>query len=378
MKILFLTRAYGEYAGGMERLSFELIQHVAQEPNVQVEVLAHKGPRSTSPFFNLSALPKALSAAKTADVIHLGDPMLSFLGWAVKLFTRKPVIVTIHGLDITFPNFFYQMYLEMFFQNFDRYLTISQHVNKLLHTKFHIASDKSQVINPGISDRFYDPKISREDLSKLLSQDVSNKKVLFTSGRLVKRKGHEWFIRNVLPKLPENFIYVIAGDGPERENITKAVSGSGRVNSGDLGRGTGINNVKNSHEQWSQNSTRPETSNVILLGKVSDSDLKILYNTVDAFVMPNVPIENDVEGFGLVLLEAALCNRPVFASNLEGITDAIQTGKNGTLLPAQNSEAWVKTLQHISPLPSREYTLKHFGWEKTAKNYLEAISAVHK
>lgn len=344
MKILFLTRAYSEHAGGMERLSFELIQNVSKQPDVKSSVIAHQGSRATSPLLNLAALPKALRAAHTADVVHLGDPMLSFLGWMLKKLTGKPVAVTVHGLDIVYPNFLYQLYLKLFFRNFDHYFPISQHVGKVLHSKFQIPTSKFQILTPGISDRFYDPAVTREQLSKLLNRDVTDKKVLFTSGRLVKRKGHEWFIREVFPHLPENVIYVIAGDGPERQHL-------------------------------SSSEERSAAGRVRLLGKVSDDQLKILYNTADAFIMPNIPVENDVEGFGLVLLEAALCNRPVFAADLEGIPDAIHSGKNGILLPPQDVEAWIKPLTFIKPGESRQYTLAHFSWNVLAPAIAKSLSA---
>lgn len=342
MRILFLTRAYGQRAGGMERLSFELIQNVSKQPEVSAITIAHTGPRSTAPFFNLLALPKALAAARQADVIHLGDPILSFLGWLLKKFTGKPIAVTVHGLDITYPNPFYQLYLQLFFRNFDTYLPISKYVASIL--KNHNIQGKIEVINPGIADRFYDPSITRDQLGKLLNHNIANKKILFTSGRLVKRKGHEWFIREVLPRLPENVLYVIAGNGPERQHL-------------------------------SSSEERSAAGRVRLLGKVTDDQLKILYNTIDAFIMPNIPVENDVEGFGLVLLEAALCNRPVFAASLDGIPDAIHSGKNGTLLQPQTTEAWIKALTESEPRESRQYTLAHFSWNILAPAITKSLSA---
>lgn len=343
MNILFITRAYSEHAGGMERLSFELIQSVSKLPDVTTTVIAHKGKRVTSPLFNFTAAPKALSLAQKADVIHLGDPMLSFLGWLLKLLTKKPIAVTVHGLDITYPNFLYQLYLKFFFCNFDAYFPISRHVSNLL-SSFHIPHSKFHIQVPGLTDRFFDPTITRDQLAQLLKHDIRSKHILFTSGRLIKRKGHAWFIENVLPKLPDNVIYVIAGEGPEKDSIEK-ISERSRPN-----------------------------SRLIFPGRVTDEQLKILYNTVDAFIMPNIPVEDDVEGFGLVLLEAALCQRPVFAANLEGIPDAIHDGRNGTLLPPQNPSAWISALQNFlsNPQPNpaaRDYTLKQFSWSNLINHY---------
>lgn len=354
MKILFVTRAYSPNGGGMERLSYELIENLKNNPDAEAEVIAQeqtdvkskKAKRMVQSFaFMLASFPKSISAAKNADVVHLGDPLLAKLGWFIRILTKKPVVMMVHGLDITYSNPLYQLYLNMFLKSSaDLFLPISAHADAVLKNK--IPNAKSKIINPGVSDRYFDQNQTQDALNKIVGQDVSGKKVLFTLGRLVKRKGHIWFIENVLPKLPENCLYVIAGDGPERLAITVAAKKAKRE--------------------------------VTVLGRVNEEELKTLYNTVDAFVQPNTTVPGDAEGFGLVLVEAALCQRPVFASNLEGMTDAIQDGKNGYLLEAENVEAWVVALQtkQNAPEGAREYSQQKFSWTKQAENYLSAFRTV--
>ena len=357
LRVLCITRAYGEDKGGMERLSFELISEVGKLPDVEASALAHKGPKWLAPLFALTVIPAALAAARPVDVMHIGDPVLSFTGWVLKKITGKPVAVTVHGLDITFSNAFYQAYLTLFFRSLDLFLPISEHVDTLLRDRIKNNELSIEVVNPGIHDRFYDPSLTRDHLRQLLNSYSltldSEHKVLFTSGRLVNRKGHAWFIEHVLPRLAEaeseggpKILYVIAGTGLESERI--------RSLAGD---------------------------NVVLLGRVSENDLKVLYNTVDVFVQPNISVPGDVEGFGLVLLEAALCNRPVIASKLEGMTDAIQDGKNGALIEAGNADAWVHTLrsqltQDGSVTMARDHTLERFNWRKKAQAFVDALTIV--
>ena len=60
-----------------------------------------------------------------------------------------------------------------------------------------------------------------------------------------------------------------------------------------------------------------------MIGEVSDDMLAAAYRSADVMVMPNIPVRGDMEGFGLVALEAAAAGLPVVASRIEGITDAI-------------------------------------------------------
>lgn len=351
-KILIITRAHSQNAGGMERLSFELHEALVKEGSFDVELIAHTGSRTTSPLFNIVALQRVWRAAKKADIVHIGDPLLSFLGFIVKTHAQKKVSIMVHGLDIAYQNYFYQMYLHAFFRVFDLYLPISNHVRQLLTT--HQVTGHIQTIHPGIKDEWYDPSVTRNELARLIHRDANAYMVLHTNGRLTPRKGQAWFVTNVLPKLPTNVIYVISGTGQDKTTIETAAHKAG------------------------------VTNRVILLGRVSTTDLKILYNSVDAFIQPNIPLAGDVEGFGLVLLEAATCARPIFAAKTEGIQDAIQDGKNGRLLPAGDAAHWISTLNDwvkngqyankTSAVLARTYTLDRFSWDKVIKNYISAWS----
>lgn len=348
MRILFISRAYSPNAGGMERLSWELHHALSRLPATVIDLIAHRGSRTMAPFFILTCLPRALRLGRSADIIYLGDPLLSFVGWLLQIIYRKPVAVTVHGLDITYHNALYQAYLKLFFRSFQLYLPISRHVNKLLdHMRL---GGRRTVLTPGIHDRLYTPLLLKPDPAKgrgiLQTDDI----VLLTVGRLVARKGQTWFITHVMPHLPLRVHYVIAGDGPAGNSIRRATA------------------------------ARDLDARVHLLGRVSDKQLAVLYCTADAFIQPNIKVSHEVEGFGLVLLEAALCNRPVFAANLEGIPDAVHEGKNGLLLPPQDAKAWIIALeQFISgqlPLPPnpRQYTLATFGWQKIAHRYRALLS----
>lgn len=355
LKILFLSRACSLSAGGMERFSHDLIQMAAGSPDFSPRSIGHRGSRATAPIFLLTVIPRALIKSRRCDVVHLGDPSLSLAGWLIQLVWRKKIIVTVHGLDITYPHPLYQLYLRLFFRAFAYYFPISQAVATQLR-RFNV-SGQIKVINPPLTTDYFDPAADRRDLVGRLARLIpasaaklaaSDNVFFFTCGRLVPRKGQAWFIAHVLPHLPPGVHYLIAGSGPGEKTLPALIKAH-RLN----GR-------------------------VHLLGRVSLTDLRLLYNTADAFIQPNIPTPGDIEGFGLVLLEAAACQLPVFASAIDGIPDAITAGQNGTLLPAGNAAAWLSALRpfltHVSRSPqARAFTLHNFSWDNYRRSLVKAL-----
>jgi phosphatidyl-myo-inositol dimannoside synthase len=119
---------------------------------------------------------------------------------------------------------------------------------------------------------------------------------------------------------------------------------------------------------------------VRLLGRAADDLYAAAYNGADVFVMPNIMVPGDMEGFGLVLLEAALCALPVVAADMEGIRDAVADGRNGRLVPSSDAIGFQKSIRHFLDDPaaakkfgrqSRDYTLQHYRWDTVAGHYLD-------
>lgn len=340
----------------MERFGHDFIQALQQQPELSVQTICHRGSRSASPIFALLVIPRALWQSRHVDIVHLGDPMLSLAGWLIKAIWRKEISVTVHGLDITYPNILYQSYLLLFFRSFDYYFPISAAVNHCLQP-FHV-SGRVKVINPPLSVDYFDVSIKRVELNQLLmrlNQNLTDSSAspppvyLLTTGRLVTRKGHAWFISHVMPLLPAHVHFLVAGTGPAEASLRQLIQNH-RLN-----------------------------DRVHLLGRVSDSDLRILYNTVDAYVQPNILVEKDIEGFGLVVIEAAACQLPVFAAAVDGLPDAINAGENGQLLPPKNGAAWLTALQptiaHPTKFPSaRIFTLQRYTWPTYLQRWLDTLN----
>jgi glycosyltransferase involved in cell wall biosynthesis len=180
---------------------------------------------------------------------------------------------------------------------------------------------------------------------------LRGRKVLLTVGRLIERKGVVHFLTEIMPRIlahRRDICYLIIGEGPQRELIET------RIASLHL----------NDH--------------VVLLGRVDDDTLHAAYHLADLFVMPNIPVQNDIEGFGLVALEAAAAGTYVVASRLDGIPEAIVPGQNGTLLDPLDSEAFATTILELldddagrkqKGLKAQKYVHDHYSWDIVAKRY---------
>ena len=355
IKMLYITRKYPPAVGGMENFSYNLYNNFDSE-KVETDIISLGKSQKHLVWFLPYAFFRTLFSAHKYDVIFVGDALLSAIGFFTKLlFPEKKVIVNVFGLDITFKNPLYQFYLKLFYNRFDRYISISRETDKALRKR---GIKKSVVITPGVDIHQFEGKSA--DYKKICKKyNISeNDTVLITVGRLVKRKGVNWFIRNVMPELKDkNIKYLIVGDGEDRENIEKSIS--------DFGL----------HDK------------VKMLGRVDFETLNAVYTNADVFIMPNIHVDGDMEGFGLVAVEASLAGLSVVASGIEGIKDAISDGKNGFLLESGNVKQFRDKIIDISENRQqykktaklhRQYTIDTYSWKSICNQYTELISGMIK
>lgn len=351
MKLLFISRAYPPVMGGIENHNYELAQRFKKSADTTLLVNTHG--KKFLPFFLPYALVKTLRTARQYDAILFGDGVLAIIGFFVVLLTKKPVVASvIHGLDITYKNPLYQiLWVRMFLPSLTTLIAVSQET-KNIAIQHGLAERKITVIPNGVAIPYQPEKFTRQDLSKVLGFDTTDKIILLTHGRLAKRKGAEWFIHNVLITLPSNIHYVISGDGPEKESILSAIALHGLE------------------------------ERVSLLGRIDDATKLTLLHTIDIFIQPNITVVSDMEGFGIAVIEATACARPVIASDMEGLTDAIANGKNGIPLPSGDTHAWADAVLRLARNPEerlalgrqfQKYTLEHFSWDTIVQEYLSVL-----
>jgi len=338
MRVLFVTRKYPPKIGGMESLSHSLLTGFPEPKGV----ITLGRSQAHLVWFLPYVICRVALTAHRYDIIHLGDAMLSVAGFLPRLFGKR-VAVSVHGLDMTFAPRLYQAYLRLFLRA-DAIIANSASTQRIAEGR---GLARVCAIPIGVPARYF--AISRAaNRDAELERRRAGRVALLTVGRLVPRKGAAWFVRNVLPRLP-SVLYVVVGVGPEHDEIVRAAA-----------------EVSVSDRVW-------------LVGSVSDARLLDILGTSDVFVMPNIAVPGNVEGFGIVAIEASASGLPVVASRLEGIPDAIADGKNGTLVAPKDADAFVAALQGLVESASeraeqgargRAYTEQNYSWPQIIQQYV--------
>lgn len=349
IKILFVSHSYPPVVGGVETQNFELASWLSKYADVTV--VANRR-RRLLPLFLLYVPLRILLLASRHDIILLGSGILGHAGYVAKKLTRTPVAAMTHGLDLTWCNALYQRWWSRcFIPRLDRLIAVGNET-VAAGVERGIPADKFVFIPNGVNADVECGTYGRVDLEAVLGQSLAGQKVVLGFGRLAKRKGVAWFVENVLPRLPKNVLYVIAGGGPEKAAILASVE---RMNL---------------------------QAQVRFLGYVDDRVRNILLGTVDIFVQPNIKVAGDMEGFGIAVIEASLNRRVVVAARLEGLQDAVKDGCNGFLLPSGDADAFAEKIASLLDDDAfrdefggraRRYTIEHFHWAKISQEYMALL-----
>jgi glycosyltransferase involved in cell wall biosynthesis len=386
MEVLFITHKYPPSVGGMQKQSYELINGVSKY--FKIHTLIYDNESSIIRF--LLSVPfkvkKILKENPNISLIHLNDGLMAGFSLKLKRITTIPIAVTIHGLDIVFPSKLFQKFIVKRFREFDAIIAVSKATAEECF-KRGFDRNKVYVVRNGVDTdmaHIYKKMTFRSEMENILKMPLADKKILVSVGRSVKRKGFSWFISRVLPKLDPNIIYVIVG--PRDPNIFKInfllnLLPDNWANKISLMFGLGLDEI----DIKKALRNKAVRNRAFYLGKLPYSDMVQVLKHADLFVMPNIKVRGDAEGFGLVALEAAINGLPVVASAIEGITCAIIDGENGFLVPAEKENIWV---EKINTLLSDHDSLKQFGevakhysmtnyaWDKMVEGYISVFKKV--
>ncbi len=350
-----------ENMGGMQRVSMQLVEQLQKMDGVNVKPITlhakwkHIGMKTAGFLIKLAKQLPSITREFNADAILFSSMVTASLAPLMKKRLSIPMITINHGQDVTMPVRVYQSYVPQIFKALDGVISVSQATREQCISR-GLEPQKGVALPNGFPKEWLGHMINRIQANTFLKTEFSipaENKILLTVGRMVKRKGHQWFANNVLPKLESNISWLVIGDGPEYDNLSRVVT------------------------------SYSESKNVILAGRQPDNVLYNAYSGSDIFIMPNIQVPGDMEGFGVVMLEAGLAGTPSIAADLEGIRDVIQNGVNGYRIPSQNADEFVQTinqvlngeLEHLRK-STQKFVSENFSWEHVAHRYVAFIQQI--
>lgn len=186
---------------------------------------------------------------------------------------------------------------------------------------------------------------------------LEGKRILLTVATLDVRKGHDMVIR-ALPALVErvpDIAYVIVGAGPNERNLRRLAESSGIQD------------------------------RVVFTGALSRQDVLSFLAACDVFAMVSRQVGTNVEGFGIVFLEAAAMRKPVVGGRSGGIPDAVEEGVTGLLVDPLNRDETGQAIERLMLDPGLtarlgaagyERAMRLFTWDRVTERILKSLEIV--
>lgn len=243
------------------------------------------------------------------NVIHCGrcipEGVIAFM---LKKLLSIEYVVFIHGEDVenaaTSRSLTY--IVKRVLQNADLLICNSKNSKRVLTAHWDVDITKVIIEYPGVDTEKFKPADKNPTVRNNLGW--SNRPTVLTVSRLEERKGHSNLIKalvNIKKEIP-NILYAIVGGGPEKQKLEQLVE------------------------------TLKLEENVIFMSEIDDEIMLQCYQQADLFVLPNRDIGRNIEGFGIVMIEAQACGLPVIGGNSGGTPETIIDGETGIIVDARN------------------------------------------
>lgn len=351
---LLYTLEYPPDYGGIADYYYNLINHW---PDKNIDYYHLKNEKTsfhylTKLIFNLNKRVKSDTCLLVGHILPLGT-----VAYILSYFKRFKYSVILHGLDFSLAtkNRRKRSLSYLILKKAEHIICANSYLASLVVKKFPSLEDKIIISHPGARVDKVDWELKEEIIEKYYLRD---KKIIFSLGRLVKRKGFDLCLNAIAQlkyfdlELYKNIVYILAGSGEDMERLMFLAKSF---------------NVEDK---------------VIFLEKISHQEKYAFYDLCDIFVMTPREIKGDYEGFGIVYLEANLFSKPVIASSSGGVLDAVIDNFNGLVIKANDSldltQSLIKLLSNQSLAETlgtngQKRALDSFNWEYLANNLYKKL-----
>ena len=369
--ILVVTRNYPPLTGGMERLMQHSVETLATGFHVTLigpEGCGEFAPADVQtiecPSSPLWFLPSALLngwrvARKTSfDIVLGGSGLVAPVTAMLASIAKARGVIFVHGLDLVVENRVYQHLFVPFLRRHDLVIANSQNTRRIAVDKGCQAS-RIGVVNPGST--IPPESLLRDAASTRAKLGLEHKKIVLFVGRMVKRKGLAEFLEKSWPGViaqQPNAMLLVVGDSPDNALLHDPDDAKVLV---DVLERRGNDTVR-------------------FLGAVEDDLLWDCYVAADVLVFPLIRVRGDVEGFGMVAIEAAACGTPTVAFPVGGVVDAVADGISGTLVSEGDYKAFADAVVSIcngGPPSSSDcrHHAEKFSWDAHGRKLLSFLDA---
>lgn len=370
MRILFITQDFPPVKGGIQTYCYQLALEMSQQGHwVQVVCPRHAQHKNDNYPFKIQRISSYHTSLFPFPLLFKIRSLLRQENWDCVLYAQWQCALwklffkgqdelrhytLIHGREL----------LTSFFGKITPFLArrVIKRLNGAIPNstatqvllKKVCPESKSLIVHPGVNAQYFQPKMVMHLRSAL---GLENKVIIMMITRLVARKNPLMLMKAfdaLHIKYPDT-ILMIGGAGPEMESMQRLLP-----------------------ELKSKERIR-------LLGRIAEKELVDYFNLTDIFVLPSSFSKNDIEGFGIVYLEANACAKPVVGFNCGGAVDAIVNGETGILTEPDNLNDLISAIEDLIVNPEKRKALgeqgrkraEFFSWKKNAEEISQYLQSAN-
>lgn len=315
MKILLIAPSFPPRTGGIENLMYNLAKNSSHDITVltgqtdkkidtEFEVMRKNFEGKFGLWTTLKFIVKNRSEY---DTLYFGSPLYSFLGYI----TNSDYVVHTYARELIPVIKRQRTKIRLFMlkkglQKADKVFSISKWTKQKV--KEHgVDEERIKIVHPGIDKDILDKNKNPEHQDYLKQKLDTDKPILLTISRLDPRKGHK-LVLEAIEDLDCH--YIIGGSGQAEQKL---------------------------REKTKQHRLEDR---VHFEGFIPEEEKHLYYQSCDLFVMPSTFIEEkgNIEGFGIVYLEANSAYKPVIGSDTGGIPSAIKNRETGLIVEPETEE----------------------------------------
>lgn len=303
---------------------------------------------------------KAFSLRKKVDLFHAHAIHFGLIKLICK---RTPMVLTFHGRATTeairsgrIREDSYEFKLlrkleKTIAKKSNAIISVGTKLKEWIIEELDIPEEKVFVIPNGIDTNLFD--FSNENSQYIKKKhNLENSKIILFTKKFSQRYGTEHLImamENVI-KIYPNTKLIMTGEDIHKEKIIKLAKEKGVIN------------------------------NIIFTGQIPYEDISKYYSACDVFVHPSI---DERETFGIALIEAMACKKPVIATSVGGPKEILEGGEDiGILIPPRDTKALSEKIIYLLKNEkiankigenARKYVVKRFSWNEV----VERISDVY-